>query len=89
MAYTPFNRWIAAVILMLIIYLSYGVGSRLLETDLTNAADIVGVSQYADEVIGNVIANYWYGILLSVGGAMLLLVIAGIPGQQEESRYDF
>ena len=84
----PFNRWIAGLVMLLTVYFVYGGTSHMVETDLPAAATTLSTNQYGMEIISNIVGNYWWGTLLFVLAGLILLFMAGIPGQQEETRYE-
>lgn len=84
MSLFPFNKWVSGIILLLVIYYGYGVFGPLIETHLPDAAETADSNVYVNNVISNVSNNFFIGVIILVLGTMLYLLIAGIPGQQEE-----
>jgi hypothetical protein len=85
MSFIPLNKWMAGFILLLTIYIMYGTSGSIVETTLPQAATDAGTNQYGMEIISNMTSNFWWGIVIMVGAALLFLIVAGIPGQQEET----
>lgn len=83
-SFFPNGRWFAGLLLMFTVYVSYAFMGPIIEGDLVDTASDAGVGQYGMTVIRNTVSNYWIGTLVLMGGLLFYLIIAGLPGQQEE-----
>lgn len=89
MSLIPFDRWTAGVVLLLTTYLMYAFTGFIVEDTLPQVAADHGTTQYGIEIINNLTGNFWWGVLMFMGAGLLLIIVAGIPGQQEETKYDY
>jgi len=91
--FLPNNRWFGGLIILFTVYLAYGIFAPLFEVYLPQSAASTGmgaIQQFqVNGIISTVENNWWYGILLLTLGTLLYLLIAGIPGQQEEKWQDW
>lgn len=82
------SRWWSALIVILTIYIMYGIFGPLLDNQFTDMVSGLAVNwdngQYANTITGNVTHNFWIGIVVLMFGMFFFMFIAGIPGQQEE-----
>lgn len=90
----PMNRWFGGLILLFTAYYAYNlVGGPVVETALPAAARQATVDDirytYVDQILTNITTNFWYGVILFFGAVMLYILIAGIPGQQEETWQNY
>jgi len=81
----PVGKWIAGLILLFTLLISYEYFSPLIDTTLpANAAQMQGYNPYVAEIIGSTQSSFWLAILALGFGYVFYLFIAGLPGQQEE-----
>jgi hypothetical protein len=84
----PNGRWFAGLTMLLVLYVGYTTVGPVVETILPNIAQPL-TSPWGNEVISNMVGNFWWGIVIIAVGFLGYLLMAGIPGTDVESYENY
>jgi len=85
MSFFPMGKWWSAILIMIIAYIGYGSTSNLIFNTMPEISVNTGNNLNVNAVIATVGNNYLWALELLMFGMLFYILIAGIPGQQEET----
>lgn len=84
-SFLPNGRWLGGIVLVIFAYIAFTFFSPVIDVELETAAEgAPGYNQYVGTIIENVQNNFWFGVLILMGGGLFYIIMSGLPGQTEE-----